>query len=67
MAAETGLSLRTVRTIIEKADGADRSTLARLQRIVPDQLQEAYERGRRRTREALPAQSPSSKNAAKSF
>lgn len=54
IAAETGLSLRTVRTIIEKADGVDRSTLARLQRIVPNKLQEAYERGRRRTREALP-------------
>lgn len=54
IADETGLSLRTVRTIIEKADGTDRATLARLQRIAPNKLEEAYERDRRRTRDALP-------------
>lgn len=54
IAGETGLSLRTVRTIIEKANGTDRSTTARLQRIYPDKLADAGERARKRTRDALP-------------
>ena len=33
IADDTTLSLRTVRTIIDKADGVDRATLARLERI----------------------------------
>ena len=54
IADETGLSLRTVRTIVEKANGTDRSAIARLQRIAPDKLAEAGERARKRTRDALP-------------
>jgi hypothetical protein len=54
IADDTGLSLRTVRTITEKAEGVDRATTARLQRIAPDRLAEAKERSRKRSREALP-------------
>jgi hypothetical protein len=54
IADETGLSLRTVRTITEKADGVDRATLARLQRIAPNRVAEAKERSRKRSRDALP-------------
>jgi hypothetical protein len=54
IADETGLSFQTVRTIIDKADGVDRATLARLQRIAPDKLKEAKERINKRTRAALP-------------
>lgn len=50
----TGLTLRTVRTIIDKADGVDRATLARLKRIAPDKLAEAEERARKRLRDMLP-------------
>ena len=39
IADETFLSLRTVRTIVDKANGVDRATLARLQRIMPDRLE----------------------------
>jgi hypothetical protein len=48
------LSVRTVRTIIDKKDGVDRATLARLQRIAPDKVAEA--RARRSIKEigALP-------------
>ena len=54
---DTGLSLRTVRTITEKADGVDRATLARLQRFAPDKLgklAEARERARKKSRDSLP-------------
>jgi hypothetical protein len=51
---QTALSLRTVRTIIDKRDGVDRATMARLARIAPDKLAEAKERMRRRSRDALP-------------
>jgi hypothetical protein len=48
------LSVRTVRTIIDKRHGVDRATLARLQRIAPDKFAEA--RTRRSSKEivALP-------------
>ena len=36
IADDTTLSQRTVRTIVDKADGVDRATLARLERIAPD-------------------------------
>ena len=36
IAWETNLSLSTVRSIVDKADGTDRATLERLQRIDPD-------------------------------
>jgi hypothetical protein len=54
IADETGLGLRTIRTITDKANGVDRATLKRLARIAPDKLAEAKERGRKRSRDALP-------------
>ena len=54
IADETNLSLRTVRTIVDKGDRKDRGTLARLQRIAPNRLAEAEERSRKRMRDALP-------------
>lgn len=55
IADQMALGLRTVRTIIEKRDGVDRATLARLARIAPDKLAEAKELMRKRGRDALPA------------
>ena len=48
------LSVRTVRTIIDKTDGVDRATIARLERIAPDRAAEV--RARRSSKEiaALP-------------
>lgn len=54
IAEETGLGVRTVRTIIDKADGVDRATLKRLAKIAPDKFAEAHERRRNRMRKALP-------------
>jgi hypothetical protein len=54
IAEDTNLGLRTVRTIIDKADGVDRATLARLQRIAPNKLAEARERMHRRARALIP-------------
>lgn len=54
IADDTGLSLQTVRTIIDRKDGLDRSTKARLAKIAPDRLKEAHERANRRMRNALP-------------
>jgi len=56
IAEDTALGLRTVRTIADKADGVDRATLARLERIAPDKFREARERSRQRMRDALPHQ-----------
>jgi len=56
IAEDTALSLRTVRTILDKADGTDRATLARLKRIAPDKFAEARERMRQRARKSLPRQ-----------
>jgi hypothetical protein len=53
IAEDTNLGLRTVRTIVDKADGVDRATLARLQRIAPDKFEEARERLNRRARAVL--------------
>jgi len=54
IADEMNLSLRTVRTIVDKRDRKDRGTAARLQRIAPDRLAIASERASRRARAALP-------------
>jgi hypothetical protein len=54
IADDTELSLQTVRTIIDKADGVDRATLARLERFAPDKLKEARLRRQLRARAALP-------------
>jgi hypothetical protein len=50
---ETGLGLRTIRTIIDKKDGVDRSTMERLERIAPDRAAAARERMRARMRAGL--------------
>jgi hypothetical protein len=54
IAYETSLSLRTVRTITEKAGGVDRAILARLERVFPDRLAAAHERANKRLREGPP-------------
>jgi uncharacterized coiled-coil DUF342 family protein len=53
IAYETGLSLQTVRTIIDKADGVDRATIARLKRIMPDKLKNARERCKQQLRQGF--------------
>ena len=54
IADETSLGLGTVRTIVEKGNGTDRSTMRRLQRIAPDRFREARLRRQKRSRDALP-------------
>ncbi len=54
IAEDTGLGLQTVRTIIDKADGVDRATLARLKRIAPDKFAAARERVNRSGRKGFP-------------
>ena len=54
IADETGLSFQTVRTVIDKADGVDRATLARLEKIAPDKVAEALRRSNRKLRNTLP-------------
>ena len=56
IASETGLGLRTVRTITDKVGGVDRATLAKLERIFPDKLAEAREGAGKRSRDGLPRQ-----------
>ena len=51
---ETSLSLRTVRTIIGRKDGSDRTTKARWQRIDIDKHQRAHWKSQKRTIDALP-------------
>jgi hypothetical protein len=53
---DTNLSLRTVRTIVGKADYVGRARLARLQRIAPDRVTEDYRRAGRKIRNTLPQQ-----------
>jgi hypothetical protein len=54
IADETSLSLRTVRTIIDQADGADRTALKHLKRIDPDRARERQWRAKSQSRKALP-------------
>jgi DNA repair exonuclease SbcCD ATPase subunit len=54
IAEEMGLGLQTVRTVLDKADGVDRATLARLERIAPDKIAEARSRRAIRDIAALP-------------
>jgi hypothetical protein len=54
IAVATGLSLRTVRSVIDKKNGVDRATLARLERIAPDRAAQARMKAGRRIRGALP-------------
>jgi Helix-turn-helix domain of resolvase len=54
IAEETGLGLNTVRTIVGKANGTDRTTKTRWQRIEPDRAQMTRWKRQRRTGNALP-------------
>jgi hypothetical protein len=54
IADETSLPLWTVRTIVDKRNGTDRTTVKHLQRIDPDRKREAAWRARGRVRNALP-------------
>jgi hypothetical protein len=56
IAQETSLALHTVRTILGKAEGADRTTMKHLARIDPDRARAACWKSRKRTRDALPKQ-----------
>jgi hypothetical protein len=51
---ETSLSLRTVRTIIERKLRTDRTTKARRQKIEIDKFQRAHWKAQKRTGDALP-------------
>jgi hypothetical protein len=51
---ETSLSLRTVRTIIERKLGTDRTTKARREKIEIDKFQRARWKSQKRTGDALP-------------
>jgi DNA repair exonuclease SbcCD ATPase subunit len=50
IAEEKNLSVRTVRTIVDKKTRTDRGTMARLERILPDKFQAAKERLGKRMR-----------------
>lgn len=54
IAEETNLGFRTVRTIVDRDDGRDRTTVKHLQRIDPDRAAAASWLARKRTRDALP-------------
>jgi hypothetical protein len=63
IAEEMNLGLQTVRTVIDKRDGVDRATLARLQRIAPDRFAEARMKRSRRDIAALPKRIASNKES----
>ena len=63
IAGEMNLGLQTVRTVIDKRDGVDRATLARLQRIAPDKFAEARTKASRRDIAALPKRINSNKES----
>jgi transposase len=54
IAEETGLGLNTVRTIVGKANGTDRTTKGWRERIEPDRAQATRWKRQRRTGNALP-------------
>jgi hypothetical protein len=54
IAEETNLGVNTVRTIIGKENGTDRTTIKHLQRIDPDRAREKMWTAKRRQRDALP-------------
>lgn len=51
---ETSLTLRTVRTIVDRKRGVDRATKARRQKIEIDKFQRAHLKAQKRTGDALP-------------
>lgn len=54
IAEETSLALSTVRTIIDRDAGTDRSTIKRLQKLDPQNARFIAAKARKRTRDALP-------------
>jgi hypothetical protein len=56
IADETNLSLQTVRTILGREAGTDRTSARRLKRIDPDRAAALSEQARKRSRDALPRQ-----------
>jgi hypothetical protein len=54
IADDMNLSLRTVRTIIERGQGRDRTTLKRLEKVEPMNAAVIAARARKRTRDTLP-------------
>jgi Helix-turn-helix domain of resolvase len=54
IAEETNLGVNTVRTIVGKADGTDRTTIKHLQRIDPDRARPKQWTAKRQQRDALP-------------
>jgi hypothetical protein len=54
IAEETNLSLQTVRTIVDRDQRTDRTSLRRLARVDPDRAAELTARARKRTRAGLP-------------
>ena len=54
IAEETSLSLRTIRTIIDRKRGTDRATKARRQKIETDKFKHAHWKAQKRTGDALP-------------
>jgi len=54
IAEDTGLGVRTVRTITNPTAARGRATQARMQRIAPDRLEQADYVSRRKQRKALP-------------
>jgi len=54
IADETSLSLNTVRTIIDRNNRTDRSTIKRLQKLDPMNAAAVSSKARKRTRNALP-------------
>src|SRR5204863_3565681 len=53
IADDTTLSLRTIRTILDKGDGLDRNSVARLEKVAPDKLAEARVRRAKKMRDNL--------------
>jgi hypothetical protein len=53
IADDTNLSLRTVRTIIGRSDRTDRTTVKRLQRLIPDRAAANTEKALKRARDTL--------------
>jgi hypothetical protein len=56
IADETSLPLHTIRTIVGKVNGTDRTTIKHLERIDPDRARQVSWKARKRTRDALPRQ-----------
>jgi hypothetical protein len=54
IAEETSLGLRTVRTIIAKGNGTDRTTIKHLERIAPDRARERAWQAKAQQRKHLP-------------